>query len=102
VVGWLVALTGNHRGDDFRIREGKNSIGSAPGVDILITDGHISSKHANINYIVRGDERVFVLVDLDSTNGTFLNDSDEMVYHEELVDNDTITFGTTRCKFKCL
>jgi len=102
VVGWLVCLTGKHKGDDFRIREGKNTIGSMPGSDIMLTDDHMSSKHANINYVVKGDERVFVLVDLDSTNGTFLNDSEEPIYHEELVDNDTITFGTTKCKFKCL
>jgi len=102
VVGWLVSLNGKHKGEDFRIREGKNTIGSAPGSDILLTDDHMSGKHANINYVVKGDERVFVLVDLDSTNGTFLNDSEEPIYHEELVDNDTITFGTTKCKFKCL
>lgn len=102
VVGWLVALTGKHKGDDFRIREGKNTIGSDPKSDIVLTDDHLSAKHANINYVVKGEERVFVLVDLDSTNGTFLNDSEEPIYHEELVDNDTITFGTTKCKFKCL
>ncbi len=102
VVGWLVALTGKHKGEDFRIREGKNVVGSAPTCDIVLTDEHVSSRHASINYIVRGDERVFVLHDLDSTNGTYLNDSEEPVYHEELVDNDTITFGTTKCKFKCL
>lgn len=102
VVGWLVSLTGKHKGEDFRIREGKNTIGSLPTSDICLQDDHISSKHANINYVVKGDERVFVLVDLDSTNGTYLNESEEPIYHEELVDNDTITFGTTKCKFKCL
>ncbi len=102
VVGWLVCLNGKHKGEDFRIREGKNTIGGDPKCDIVLGDEHVSSKHANINYITKGDERVFVLVDLDSTNGTFLNDSEEPVYHEELVDNDTITFGTTKCKFKCL
>ncbi|GIW72527.1 MAG: hypothetical protein KatS3mg102_2069 [Planctomycetota bacterium] len=102
VVGWLVALTGKHKGEDFRIREGKNTIGSSPDCDIVLTDDYVSSKHARINYIQKGDERVFVLVDLDSANGTYLNDSEEPVYHEELVDNDTITFGRTKCKFKCL
>lgn len=102
VVGWLVALSGNHKGEDFRIREGKNAIGKDLGCDICLQDDHVSYRHANINYIVKGDERLFVLVDLDSTNGTYLNDSEEPVFHEELVDNDTITFGTSKCKFKCL
>jgi len=102
VVGWLVALSGKHRGDDFRIRQGTNTVGCDVASDIVLTDAHVSSRHANIKYIVRDDEKIYVLVDLDSTNGTFLNDSDERIFHEELVDNDTITFGTTKCKFKCL
>jgi hypothetical protein len=102
VVGWLVALSGNHKGEDFRIREGKNTVGSTADNDIVLQDDFVSSKHARINYLVKGDEKVYVLVDLDSANGTFLNESDEPIYHEELVDNDTITFGRTKCKFKCL
>ena len=47
-------------------------------------------------------ERVFIIVDLDSTNGTFLNDSQEPISKEELVDNDTVVFGQTKMKFKCL
>ena len=102
VVGWIVALTGKHKGTDFRIREGKNLIGSEPECDIILTDDFISSKHANIKYVNKDGERVFILTDLDSTNGTFLNDSQEPVAREELVDNDTVTFGQTKMKFKCL
>ena len=102
VAGWLVALTGKHKGEDFRIREGKNTVGSTPDSSIVITDDYISTKHANINCIMQEGERIFILVDLDSTNGTFLNDSDEPISKEELVDNDTIIFGQTKFKFKCL
>jgi hypothetical protein len=102
VVGWLVALNGKHKGTDFRIREGKNIIGSEPECDIILTDDFISSKHANIKYVNKDGERVFIITDLDSTNGTFLNDSEEPVAREELVDNDTVRFGQTKMKFKCL
>lgn len=102
VVGWLVALTGNHKGEDFRIREGRNAIGSDPGNEIVLTDGTVSSKHAHINYIEKGDVRQFILVDMDSTNGTFLNDSSDPLSKEELVDGDTIAFGQVKTKFKCL
>jgi hypothetical protein len=102
VVGWLVALTGKHKGTDFRLREGKNIVGSDPECEIVLLDDFISSKHANIKYVAKDAERVFIITDLDSTNGTFLNDSQEPVAREELVDNDMVTFGQTKMKFKCL
>ena len=102
VVGWLVALTGKHKGEDFRLREGKNNIGSDPSCEIVLTDEFISSKHAVLKYVNKDDERVFIITDLDSSNGTFLNDAPEPISREELVDNDTVTFGQTKMKFKCL
>ncbi len=102
VVGWLVALTGKHKGDDFRVKEGKNIVGSDPDCDIILTDEFISSKHANLKHVNKDGERVFIITDLDSTNGTFLNDAEEPIAREELVDNDTVIFGQTKMKFKCL
>lgn len=102
VVGWFVALTGKHKGEDFRIKEGKNVVGSDPDCDIILTDDFISSKHAILKYVQKDGERIFIISDLDSTNGTFLNDSEEPIAREELVDNDTVTFGQTKMKFKCL
>jgi hypothetical protein len=98
VVGWLVALNGAHKGDDFRLREGKNTIGSAEGSDITLRDHAVSSNHANVTY----RDGKFSVVDLDSTNGTFLNDDAEQVARAELLDNDVIRVGETALKFKCL
>lgn len=102
VTGWLVALNGKYKGEDFRIREGKTTVGSAPNNDIVMGEDYISSNHATIKFIEKDGERIYILTDLDSSNGTFLNDSEEPIAREELVDNDTVTFGQTRMKFKCL
>ena len=102
VAGWLVALTGKYKGEDFKIREGKTSIGSDPSNDVVLTEDYISTRHATIKFVEKDGERIFILTDLDSSNGTFLNDSEEPIAREELVDNDTVTFGQTRMKFKCL
>jgi pSer/pThr/pTyr-binding forkhead associated (FHA) protein len=102
VAGWLVALNGKSKGEDFKVREGKTSIGSADDNDIVLTDEFISGKHAVIKFVAKDNERIFILTDLDSANGTFLNDSQEQIAREELVDNDTVTFGQTKMKFKCL
>ena len=98
VVGWFVALTGEQKGEDFRIREGQNTIGSAPDADVVLRDTAISGKHASLRY---KDEK-FTITDLDSTNGTYLNDRPDPIAREELKDNDVIRVGEVTLKFKCL
>jgi len=98
VVGWLVAMNGEHKGEDFRLREGQNIIGAGSGLDVTLNDPAVSAKHASIRY----RDGVFSLTDLDSTNGTFLNDGTEAIVREELKDNDLIRVGEVSLKFKCL
>lgn len=98
VVGWLVALDGLQKGEDFRVREGQNAIGCDPGCEIVLSDSTISGRHASLRY----KEGKFILTDLDSTNGTYLNESKDSIAREELKDNDVVKFGDVRLKFKCL
>ena len=42
-----------------------------------------------------------MLTDLDSTNGSFVNDKDRSISREELKDNDFVWVGDVRLKFKC-
>jgi len=95
-VGWLVAVNGAQKGQDFRIVDGKNMIGTAADADIVLTDQYMSSRHA----VLRHEEGMFVLVDLDSTNGTYVNE--QRVSKEELIDNDKVRLGRTELKFKSL
>lgn len=96
VVGWIVCLNGALRGKDFRLVTGKNVMGTAADCDIVLTDGYLSSKHS----VIRHEEGRFTLVDLDSTNGTFVND--KRVSKTELIDNDKLRIGRTEMKFKSL
>jgi hypothetical protein len=98
VVGWFVALTGQQKGEDFRVREGPNIIGSASDADIVLRDNAISGKHASLRY----KDQKFTITDLDSTNGTFLNDRAEPIAREELKDGDVIRLGEVTLKFKSL
>ncbi len=95
-VGWVVVLSGPQKGQDFRIVPGKNVLGTAADCDIVLTDQYLSARHAVIRY----EEGTFMLVDLDSTNGTFVNDS--RCAKEELIDNDRVRLGRTELKFKSL
>lgn len=96
VVGWVVALNGAQRGRDFRLVTGRNVMGTAADCDIVLTDPYLSSKHMAI----RHEDGRFTLIDLDSTNGTFLND--KRCSKDELIDNDKIRLGRTELKFKSL
>jgi len=98
VVGWFVALSGQQKGEDFRIREGPNIIGSAPDADIVLRDTAISGNHASLRY----KDQKFTITDLDSTNGTFLNDRTDPIAREELKDNDVVRIGEVTLKFKSL
>ena len=95
VCGWLVALNGQHKGEDFRLRVGKNVIGTAADCDVVLSDKKLSRKHATIRY--EGGE--FQIADLDSSNGCFVND--EKIQKHDLIDNDIIKLGDIEFEFKC-
>ena len=51
-VGWLIAIAGNHVGEDFRLKAGKNFIGRDASMDVALTnDKSVSrNKHAIVTY----------------------------------------------------
>ncbi len=95
-VGWVVCRNGPNKGRDHRLTPGKNVLGTAADADIVVTDPYLSSKHCVIRY----EDGEFTLVDLDSTNGTYVNGNRVAKY--TLVDNDTIRVGRTELRFKSL
>jgi hypothetical protein len=96
VVGWFVAMTGDQKGEDFKVHEGKNTVGSGPEAQIALKDSTISGQHASVRY----EDGKFLLTDLDSSNGTYIND--KKIVREEIKDNDMIRFGEVSVKFKRL
>jgi hypothetical protein len=72
---------------------GAISIGRSPQNDVVLYNRMISKKHAYLNISL--PERACDLVDLGSTNGTFLN-GDKLDPHESfrLTDGAEISFGT--------
>ena len=98
VVGWLVVMEGEEKGRDYRLREGRNTLGASPEADVCLKNHTVSQIHASLSY----KDNKFVLTDLDSTNGTFVNGDDENVARVELKDGDVLRLGETTLKFKCL
>ena len=66
---WLDPHTGTSR--EYVLQEGATAtIGRSSGNDIHIPEQHVSRQHAVINY----REGIFMVSDLGSANGTFVND----------------------------
>jgi pSer/pThr/pTyr-binding forkhead associated (FHA) protein len=95
LVGWLVSYTLNPAGADFRIYEGRNSVGTDPGCDVVVPgDPAVSARHLTLLYRSDG----FRFKDELSTNGTFVND--QMRDEGVLQDGDMIRVGNTVFKFR--
>lgn len=85
---FLTVLTGKLVGTVFELRMGETTIGRVFGADVLITDDGVSRRHAKI---VREDDGSAKIVDLDSTNGTYING--RRIHAEGLREGDRIRIG---------
>ena len=89
--GSLVAPDGSR----VRIALDPITIGRLPECDIVLNDQEVSRQHAE----VRREDDGFVLVDLESMNGTKLNGAGVRA-PRPLADGDTITIGTHTIRFE--
>ena len=96
VVGWLVGLSGAARGESYPVRMGRNVIGRDRRSDIVINDDQASSHHADL--VFRPEERRFILMDHNSTNGTYVNEA-EIEPRRDLSGKDVVRIGSHRFIF---
>jgi FHA domain len=96
VVGWLVGLNGSARGESYPVRMGRNVIGRDRRSDIVVNDDQASSHHADL--VFRPEERRFILMDHNSTNGTYVNEA-EIEPRRDLAGKDIVRIGSHRFIF---
>lgn len=96
VVGWLVGLNGAARGESYPVRIGRNVLGRDRRSDIVIPDDQASSHHADL--VFRPEERRFILMDHNSTNGTYVNEL-EIEPRRDLTMKDVVRIGSHRYLF---
>jgi pSer/pThr/pTyr-binding forkhead associated (FHA) protein len=82
-------------GHEHPLRGEITTIGRAVECDIVITSKRVSREHARL---VRDGRRV-MLEDLNSTNGTFLND-EHILEPMELRDGDVVSIGDVKFTFR--
>ena len=98
VVGWLVCTVGEHFGEDFKLKSGRNFIGRAPNMDVaVVKDGTVSrERHAIVVYEPRGN--VFLVQPGDSKELSYLN-GEVVLAPKELKAHDRLTVGKTELMF---
>jgi diguanylate cyclase (GGDEF)-like protein len=98
----LIVIQGKEIGRDYRLRKRALVLGRDLEVDIPIADDAVSRRHASIEIRQEGDsgELHFWIVDLGSTNHTFVNG--KPVDRAELHDGDKVQIGETILKFALL
>ena len=94
VLGWLVIIDGADKWRDFKITKRKVTMGRSRDCDIVLENIQVSSKHASLRLMEDG----LYLTDLDSSNGTLVND--HVIVKQKLFDNDLISIGDITMKFK--
>ena len=92
----LIATRSPSQGQTHRIDRDRMTIGAARDCDVVITENHVSDRHASVRFRDGG----FHLTDLDSSNGTFIGD--ERIEQRPLKDGDKVRFGTSEWVFKCV
>lgn len=91
----LVCIAGPYQGQVFSLGEVETHIGRDSAKDIsLSTDNTVSRDHARFVREAAG----WVILDLGSTNGTFVNNS--RVTRQPLANGDVIQIGSSRFRFE--
>lgn len=96
IVGFLYSISRTGVGEYWPLHIGQNIIGNAPDCDIVLGEGTVSQRHANlhINKMKKPEKTEATISDLGSTNGTQVNENSVSVARPvECVNGDIITIG---------
>ena len=94
VVGWLVCIEGEYKGESFKLKSGRNFIGRAANMDVVLSADHSVSrfKHASVIYEPRS--RQFIVATGESRELCYLND-EVVLSNKRMEAYDVLNLGNT-------
>ncbi len=94
VVGWLVCTEGEYKGESFKLKSGRNFIGRAANMDVVLSADHSISrfKHAAVIYEPRS--RQFIVTAGESRELCYLNGK-VVLSNMEMKAYDVLNLGNT-------
>lgn len=96
IVGFLYSISRTGVGEYWPLHVGQNIIGNSSDCDIILGEGTVSQRHANlhVNKMKKPEKTEATICDLGSTNGTLVNENSVSVARPvECVSGDIITIG---------
>lgn len=96
IVGFLYSISRTGVGEYWPLHIGQNIIGNDSDCDVVLGEGTVSRKHANlhINKMKKPEKTEATISDLGSTNGTQVNENSVSVARPiECMNGDIITIG---------
>lgn len=98
VVGWLVCTEGEHYGQDFALKAGRNFVGRSDGMDVALNkDRRISrEKHAVVLFEPKSNK--FLIQPGESRELVYVND-DAVFSVQEIKAYDEISLGASKLRF---
>lgn len=98
VVGWLVCIEGEHFGEDFRLRTGKNYIGRSEKMDIILRGEDTVSRDKHVIVLFEPKQSIFLVQPGESKELAYLNE-DLILAPQVLKSGDIISVGKARLLF---
>lgn len=98
VVGWLVCLSGEHMGKDFRLVQGKNFIGRDPAMDICLEHEKTVSRDKHALIVYEPKHHLYFIQSGESRELTYVNEQ-VVLELRELKAMDEILVGEVRLLF---
>lgn len=94
VLAYLIVKSGSRSGTNYPLKKSVIKLGRDPGNDIVVDDKKSSREHAKLKL----EDGKFVLYDLASSNGTYVNGV--KIQNQSLMDSDEVQIGDTTLVFK--
>lgn len=98
VVGWLVCIEGDHYGESFQLKSGRNFIGRSANMDVVLAGDMSVSRERHAIVIYEPKAKCFIAQAGDARELFYLND--KVVLNNEMMNNyDVLSVGNEKLLF---